>query len=167
MTSTPPDNAAFFEHVELNEVRLLKLEHEISARYFAPAGSRRLGYELAEVQVSIDDEHNVAMATFRWSVAMTTTDPEEEPLFRVDATYLATFTGTRSGGEDYVRAFISRTGAFGTYPYLRAMVARLSDESGALLPPMPLFKGTPPPFEEGEQEEHDDVADDAKVSSGR
>jgi hypothetical protein len=59
------------------------------------------------------------------------------------ATYLATWRLSATCEEHAALAFLQRVGRFSCYPYFRALFGILTEQSGLLLPPLPVISEQP------------------------
>lgn len=64
-------------------------------------------------------------------------------LITVTGRYLSTYNLSNLCDEDAGRKFLARVGRFSAYPYFRAMFASLTQQSGVMLPPLPVISDGP------------------------
>ncbi len=64
-------------------------------------------------------------------------------LLTVTGRYLCTYALSDLCDEEAARQFLSRVGRFAAYPYFRSMFATLTQQSGLLLPPLPVISDGP------------------------
>lgn len=64
-------------------------------------------------------------------------------LITVTGRYLSTYKLSDLCDEEAGRTFLARVGRFSAYPYFRAMFASLTQQSGVMLPPLPVISDGP------------------------
>lgn len=64
-------------------------------------------------------------------------------LISVTGRYLSTYNLSDLCDEEAGRRFLARVGRFSAYPYFRAMFATLTQQSGVMLPPLPVISDGP------------------------
>lgn len=64
-------------------------------------------------------------------------------LITVTGRYLSTYKLSDLCDEEAGRKFLARVGRFSAYPYFRAMFATLTQQSGVMLPPLPVISDGP------------------------
>lgn len=64
-------------------------------------------------------------------------------LLTVTGRYLSTYKLSDLCDEEASRQFLARVGRFSAYPYFRAMFATLTQQSGVMLPPLPVISDGP------------------------
>lgn len=64
-------------------------------------------------------------------------------LLTVVGRYLCTYALSDLCDEEAARQFLARVGRFSAYPYFRSMFATLTQQSGLLLPPLPVISDGP------------------------
>jgi preprotein translocase subunit SecB len=82
-------------------------------------------------------EKGILAGDFKWHVDVR---KGKQKLVSVTATYSIIYRNVPRVEEEHAQAFLSRVGRFATYPYFRALVARLSAEANANLPILPVLR---------------------------
>lgn len=131
---------------QLAAIRLVRSSFVVTPEYLmaepspTAAHSLSFGGRLAHSDVNAQAGH--VLALFEWWVEAKPKDGDEVRL-RIDCAYLVEYAGLDMqvlGVDDAARAFVRRVGRFAVFPYVRALVSRLSAEAGADLPLLPLLK---------------------------
>lgn len=97
------------------------------------------------INTALDDWHldcETRTLHGRFSYKVACTEGRRKPI-TVGATYLATYKLSRECQEESAVAYLNRVGRFSAYPYFRALFAVLTEQSGLLLPPLPVMQEPP------------------------
>jgi hypothetical protein len=128
---------------QLGDIKMIRLKFDIKPKFFqvivqddpTPTPSSQFDSKFENLSYNPDD--GFLGAQIFWSARMM---QGRSKLFSIDALYVITYEDVAKVGEEHAFAFIKRVGKFATYPYYRALVSRISAESGLNLPPLPVLK---------------------------
>ena len=88
-------------------------------------------------QFSFNTESGNALGIFDCTLSSSIDDKET---LCASAKYLIVYSGLDGHPEATVKALLQTVGRIAVYPYFRSLVANLSWNSGANLPPLPVLK---------------------------
>jgi hypothetical protein len=147
-TPTPAVRAydAVVAKAELREIKLIGLNFNIKPKFFAEAdlessdkkaGSLNSTFESTFPTAFYDSKDSYLGGQINWSAVV---KKGRSKIVSIEAVYLILYSGVPEVEEEHALAFLRRVGRFATYPYFRALVSRLSSESGLDLPILPVLK---------------------------
>ena len=129
---------------ELHDIRLLELRFKVKPEYYGclkdeSEGKKKIerSYETEFVELSYDSDQRTLGGQFIWSVDATI---GRKKLLTLSATLFVFYSKVPDVSEEVLEKYVNRVGRFATYPYFRGLVARMSWESQADLPIMPVLK---------------------------
>ncbi|MGX5850833.1 hypothetical protein ACWGTO_27520 [Mesorhizobium sp. PL10] len=137
------DYDAVVASAQLGDIKMIRLKFDIKPKFFQvmvlenpePVPSSQFDHRFENLSYN-PDEGFLGGQIF-WSARMM---QGRSKLFSIDALYVITYEEVARVEEVHAFAFLKRVGRFATYPYYRALVSRLSAESGLNLPPLPVLK---------------------------
>ncbi|GHH16163.1 hypothetical protein GCM10008023_19850 [Sphingomonas glacialis] len=89
---------------------------------------------------SCDNEKGTLSGTFSYTAACVV---GRKKILSVTCRYLAIYRLSDICNEDAGKQFLARVGRFSAYPYFRAIFATLTQQSGMVLPPLPVIHDGP------------------------
>lgn len=129
----------------LADLRLTESRFKIQKSFYAlrgrereirkPLTKREFDSELVAPIYSADK--GILAGEFKWTVDVR---KGKQKLVFIAATYFILYRNVPKVEEEHAKAFLARVGRFATYPYFRALVARLSAEANADLPILPVLR---------------------------
>ncbi|NTG19410.1 hypothetical protein G6L00_03065 [Agrobacterium rhizogenes] len=132
---------SIIERADLLDIRLMDLKFNVKHQYYAAIAKGdddlQHAFENDLAEMTYDAPSGLLMGNFRWVTKVT---KGKKKLLEIDAKFYATYHGVPDVDQVHMDAFLRRVGKFATYPYFRGVVSRLSWESHAELPIMPVLK---------------------------
>lgn len=132
------------ESAELRDIKLIRLNFDVRPKFFEvmssdvpPEPVPTSSFDNKFENLSYDAQEGVLGAQILWSAQM---KQSRIKLLAIEAHYIIVYENVAVVEERHALAFLKRVGRFATYPYYRALVSRLSAESGVNLPVLPILK---------------------------
>jgi preprotein translocase subunit SecB len=129
---------------ELQDIKMVGLKFQINPKFFADIGTDERGepnvtpsFGATFATASYDPDDGYLGGQINWSA---TVKKGRSKAVSIEAVYFIIYAGVPEVEEEHALAFLRRVGRFATYPYFRALVSRLSSESGLNLPILPVLK---------------------------
>jgi hypothetical protein len=109
---------------------------DVRPSYFSERDHRKLSVDTSELGEVFDSEEGALLGRFRFEVVGRT---KRRKSLSIWAEYIVIYEVATDVDDSAAKAFCKRVGLFAAYPYFRALVAHLSAEANASLPPVPVI----------------------------
>lgn len=129
---------------ELRDIKMVGLKFKINPKFFSEtdftdeeASTVTPIFGSTYTTAFYDSKDGLLGGQISWSASV---KKGRSKIVSIEAVYIILYGGVPEVEEEHALAFLRRVGRFATYPYFRALVSRLSSESGLNLPILPVLK---------------------------
>jgi len=128
-------------HATISDIRLVGLKFDLKPEA-VEANDRVWTFSLSDQldDWTCDNEKGTLSGLYSYSASCL---EGRRKLLTVTGRYLSTYKLSDLCDEAASRQFLARVGRFSAYPYFRAMFAALTQQSGVMLPPLPVISDGP------------------------
>lgn len=128
-------------HAKIADIRLIGSKLDLKPEAVEMAG-RAWTFSLSDQldDWSCDNEKGTLTGVFSYTAACL---EGRKRLLSVSGRYLCTYALSDLCDGEAGRQFLTRVGRFAAYPYFRSIFAALTQQSGLLLPPLPVISDGP------------------------
>lgn len=131
------DYNAAIGSVVLTDIKLVDMTFQVMSKYWNSNAERKFSYGIELERFNFSTEDGDALGVFACNVSAAI---EEELALHAMAKYLIVYSGLSGHTENTAKTLLDGVGRIAVYPYFRSLVATLSWNSGANLPPLPVLK---------------------------
>lgn len=128
-------------HATIRDIRLVGSKFDLKPEA-VEANDRALSFSLSDQleDWTCDNEKRTLSGLYSYTASCV---EGRRKLITVTGRYLSTYKLSDLCDEEAGRKFLARVGRFSAYPYFRAMFATLTQQSGVMLPPLPVISDGP------------------------
>jgi hypothetical protein len=129
---------------QLLGVQVAKVRMDVDSLYYDPSADNKLNFSRSERGAVYEPERRLIAGNFYFEVSA---KQARKRVLHASAEYFVIYELNAEVNEAAARTFCNRVGMFAAYPYFRALVAHLTWEANAKLPPLPVIatRGAPIP----------------------
>ena len=131
------DYNAAIGSVVLSDIKLVYMAFQVTPKYWAANLEHKFSYGLKLDKFNFDQETGDALGVFECNVSSSI---DSELVLTASASYLIVYSDLSGHTENTAKMLLEGVGGIAVYPYFRSLVATLSWNSGANLPPLPVLK---------------------------
>lgn len=136
-----PNYNRLVAHATLRDIRLIGTKLDLKPDAIELAAEPWIFKVSAELEEWVcDNEARTLTGTYSYNASCTL---RKRKLLVVACQYVSTYELNDLCDEDAGREFLARVGRYSAYPYFRGVFATLTQQSGLMLPPLPLISEPP------------------------